>query len=44
MGPCSSRISGLAFWVFLAMTHDIWNLSSSTRDQTHTPYIESVES
>ena len=29
---------------FLAMQPGMWNLSSLTRDQTHAPYMGSVES
>ena len=43
-GPAPVGLVVWLFGVFLAMPHDIRNLSSSTRDQTHTPSIESVES
>ena len=47
LGPSIEVESGplrKTFFFFLAELHGIWNLSSLTRDQTHTPCSGSIES
>ena len=39
-----AQFFGKVVLFFLAMQPDMWNLSSLTRDQTHAPYMGSVES
>ena len=40
-----SELPSLTYvFIFLAMLLGIWDLSSQTRDRTHTPYVGSLES